>query len=84
MPTSKRTPKNTIKVHPTVGSGGRQDARDRARERALPKVGDQITITATVTRIGRNTWDTADAITLRIPGYSVPVTVNPEHLETED
>lgn len=66
MPSSKRTPKDIVKV------------------RRLPKVGEEITIKAVVTRTGRNTYDTADTITLRIPGYDVPVTVNPEYLKRED
>jgi hypothetical protein len=49
-----------------------------------PKVGDAITIRAVVTRTGRNTYGTADTITLRIPSFPTPITVNPHSLEAEE
>lgn len=55
-------------------------APKRGKTRKLPKVGDEITIRARVTRVGRNAVDTAATITLRIPGYDVPVTVAADRL----
>jgi hypothetical protein len=58
--------------------------KNTVKIRRLPQVGDEITIKATVTRTGRNVHDTGDTITLRIPGFDTPVTVNPAYLEAED
>lgn len=58
--------------------------KETIKVRRLPKVGDTITIKATVTRIGRNTWDTADTLTVRIPGHDVPVTAPAEYLLGKD
>jgi hypothetical protein len=66
MPSSKRTPKATVKV------------------RRLPKVGEEITLKATVTRTGRNTYGTADVVTVRIPGAPAPLTLPAEYLESEE
>jgi hypothetical protein len=63
-------------------SSPKRTLKETVKLRRLPKVGDEITIRATVTRTGRNTFDTADTITLRVPGFDVPVTVNPAYLES--
>lgn len=47
----------------------------------LPKIGEEITIKVKVVRHGRNSWDTRDVITLQIPGYEYPVTVDPKYLK---
>jgi hypothetical protein len=62
MPSSKRTPKNTVKV------------------RRLPQVGEEIMIKAIVTRTGRNRFDTADTITVRIGDHPAPVTATAKYL----
>lgn len=49
--------------------------------RRLPKEGDEIILRAKVTRLGRNSYDTADTVTVRIAGYSVPVTLSAEYLD---
>jgi hypothetical protein len=72
---------------PTFGIMRKSSVRtpkETIKGRRLPKVGEAITITATVVRTGRNTHDTADTVTLRIPGFDTPVTVNPAYLEAED
>jgi hypothetical protein len=46
--------------------------KETIKVRRLPKVGEEITITATVVRTGRDTVDTADMITIRIPGFDTP------------
>jgi hypothetical protein len=50
----------------------------------LPPVGSKIPIEATVTRHGRNSYDTADTITIRIPGFETPVTVTAKYLGLGD
>ena len=68
---SKRvpTPRETIKVR-----------RSAAPATRLPPIGSKIPIEATVVRHGRNGYDTADTITIRIPGFDIPVTVNAAYL----
>jgi hypothetical protein len=68
---SKRvpSPKETIKVR-----------RSDKPATKLPPVGSKIPIEATVTRHGRNGYDTADTITIRIPGYDIPVTVTAKYV----
>ena len=71
MPTkSPRTPKSTVKVRRPL------------------KPGDVIMVPATVTgtRTMRPDHSAVDreAVTFRIPGYSVPVTVNRDELEPGD
>lgn len=46
----------------------------------LPQPGDEITIRVTVTRVGRNTADTADTVTIEIPGFDTPVTAAADRL----
>ena len=46
----------------------------------LPRPGEEITLRARVTRTGRNGYDTGDTITVRIPGYPAPVTINAAYL----
>lgn len=52
-------------------------------KRRLPKVGDEIILRATVTRIGRNSFGTGDAVTVHISGHSVPVTIEARYI-TDD
>lgn len=66
MPSSKRTPKDTVKV------------------RRLPQVGEEILIKAIVTRTGRNRFDTADTITVRIADHPAPVTATAKYLLGEE
>ena len=42
--------------------------KETVKIRRLPKLGEEITLKATVTRTGRNTYGTADVVTVRIPG----------------
>jgi hypothetical protein len=63
MSSARKSPKETIKVRP-----GRQ-----------LKVGDEVLVPARVTRIGRNTSDTADAVTIELR-VGQKVTANPEFL----
>lgn len=60
-----RTPKETIKVRPS---------------KPLPQVGDEILIRARVTRVGRNTYDTADTLTVRIADHPAPITATAKYL----
>jgi hypothetical protein len=46
----------------------------------LPEVGERIMIPVEVTRHGRNTFDTVDTITIRLPGVATPVTVTAKYL----
>jgi hypothetical protein len=52
--------------------------------RRLPKEGAEILLRARVTRLGRNSWDTGDTITVRIPGHPVPVTIEANYLNELD
>lgn len=52
--------------------------------RRLPKEGEEITLRAKVTATGRNGHDTADTITVRIPGFAYPVTILADSLREED
>jgi hypothetical protein len=72
---SKRvaTPRETINI--------RRSDKPATR---LPPVGSKIPIEATVTRHGRNAYDTADTITIRIPGVETPVTVTAKYLGLGD
>jgi hypothetical protein len=54
--------------------------RETVKVRRLPAKGDKIPLTVEVTRVGRNSFDTADTITIRIPGHATPVTVNADLL----
>lgn len=58
--------------------------REVVKVRRLPAKGDKIQLTAEVTRTGRNGFDTADTITIRIPGYGIPITVSADLLLGED
>jgi hypothetical protein len=37
-----------------------------------------------VTRVGRNGYDTADVITVRIPGFATPVTIDASYILGDD
>lgn len=50
----------------------------------LPKEGAEILLRARVTRLGRNSWDTGDTITVRIPGHPAPVTIEANYLNDLD
>ncbi len=63
MSTPRKSPKDTIKI----------------RRPKQFKVGDEVLIPAKVTRIGRNTADTADAVTVELR-VGQKVTANPEFL----
>jgi hypothetical protein len=54
--------------------------QETIKVRRLPAKGDRIPVTVEVTRVGRNSFDTADTITIRLPGHSTPVTVNADLL----
>jgi hypothetical protein len=54
--------------------------KDTVKVRRLPKAGEEITLRARVTRTGRNGFDTADTITVQIPGYPAPVTIAADYL----
>lgn len=65
-------------------SGMRKTPKETIKIRRLPEKGEIIQVPLLVTRVGRNAFDTADVITVRIPGSPVPVTVNAEYLLGED
>jgi hypothetical protein len=67
------TPQETLKIR-----------RSDQPATKLPPVGSKIPIEATVTRHGRNSYDTADTITIRIPGFETPVTVTAKYLGLGD
>lgn len=71
---SKRvsTPQQTIKFKP-VKLGGK-----------TYNVGDEILIPAKIVRTGRNGYDTADTLTVRIGGHDVPVTATAKYLLGEE
>lgn len=48
------------------------------------KVGDEILIPATITRTGRNGFDTVDTLTVRIGGFGAPVTAPAKYLLGEN
>jgi hypothetical protein len=54
--------------------------KETIKIRRLPVKGAKLLVPLEVTRTGRNTFDTADTITIRIPGASTPVTINAEYL----
>lgn len=54
--------------------------KETIKIRRLPPKGATLRIPVEVTRTGRNSWDTGDTITIRIHGFSTPVTVSAEHL----
>jgi hypothetical protein len=54
------------------------------RIKRLPKEGDEITLRAKVTALGRNGHNTADTITVRIPGFAYPVTLLADYLNGAD
>jgi hypothetical protein len=54
--------------------------REKLTIRRLPPVGTKIPLNVEVVRHGRNGHDTADTITIRIPGFGTPVTVNADYL----
>jgi hypothetical protein len=58
--------------------------KETVKIRRLPKVGEVVTIKARVTRVGRNAWDTADTVTVKIPGHSIPVTAVAEYLLSDE
>jgi hypothetical protein len=62
----------------------RKSPKDVVKIRRLPKKGEILEVPLVVTRVGRNSHDTADTITVRIPGFSTPVTVNAEYLLGEE
>lgn len=67
MSTPRKIPQTTIKVRPSRPF----------------KVGDEVMIPARVTRIGRNTQGTADAVTVELR-IGQKVTANPDHLFGKD
>lgn len=51
--------------------------KDTITIRRLPAKGETVQLTATVTRVDPNDADTRwDRITVKIPGYSIPVTLH--------
>jgi hypothetical protein len=62
----------------------RKTPKETIKIRRLPQKGELIEVPLLVTRVGRNAYDTADVITVKIPGSPTPVTVNAEYLLGED
>lgn len=60
-----------------------QTPREKVKVRRLPKVGDELTIKVQVTKTGRNAGDTADTVTIRLPGFEYPVTALADYLLDE-
>jgi hypothetical protein len=58
--------------------------KETIKIRRLPKEGEETTLRARVTRTGRNGHDTADTVTVAIPGYSIPVTLDAAYLGKAD
>jgi hypothetical protein len=52
----------------------RKSPQETLAIRRLPAKGDKVQITAEVTRVGPGEDSRWDKLTIRIPGYSVPVT----------
>lgn len=52
--------------------------RNTVKVRRFPKEGDELAIRVKVTKVGRNSFDTGDAVTFRISGFEYPVTVGAE------
>jgi hypothetical protein len=62
----------------------RPSPKEVIKVRRLPQKGDEITLRVTVTRTGRNRWDTGDTITVRIPGHDIPVTIEANYLSRDE
>lgn len=61
--------------------GKTKTPKETIKIRRLPvKVGAKLLVPLEVTRTGRNTFDTADTITIKVPGASTPVTINADYL----
>ena len=58
--------------------------KETIKIRRLPQKGDEVVLRATVTRTGRNTFGTADTVTLRIPGAPAPITIDAQYLSGEE
>ena len=58
--------------------------KDAIKIKRLPQIGQQITLKATVTRTGRNTFDTADVVTVTIPGAPAPITIPADYLSADE
>jgi hypothetical protein len=54
--------------------------KETIKIRRLPVKGAKLLVPLEVTRTGRNTFDTADTITIKIPGASTPVTIVADYL----
>jgi hypothetical protein len=66
MPTRRpKTPKEVLKVH---------------RQQEVQE-GDEVIIRAKVTRIGKDTDDNPNKVTVQLKGFGVPVTLSPEFVE---
>lgn len=65
---------------PGMPSSPRTPRNTVGSKRRLPKVGDELIVRVRVTRTGRNSYDTADTVTLRLPGFETPVTVSADSL----
>lgn len=46
----------------------------------LPQAGDELLVRVRVTRTGRNSHDTADTVTVVVPGHDTPVTCTADRL----
>jgi hypothetical protein len=84
MSAKTRTPKETVKIRRLPAERLDAGTKGTGGQSAKFKVGDEITLKATVTRTGRNTYGTADVVTVRIPGAPAPLTLPAEYLEGED
>lgn len=54
--------------------------KETIKIRRLPTKGAKLLVPLEVTRTGRNGHDTADTITIRIPGSQTPVTIVADYL----
>lgn len=68
MPTRPKTPKEVIKVR---------------RNREVHE-GDEVLVRATITRIGRDTDDNPNKVTVKLKGHGVPVTLAPDFVEVPE
>jgi hypothetical protein len=62
----------------------RRTPKETLQIKRLPQKGDKLPLTVEVTRTGRNTWDTGDTVTIRIPGYDYPVTIRASALKGDE
>ena len=54
--------------------------KETIKIRRLPVKGQKLLVPLEVTRTGRNGFDTADTITIKVPGFNTPVTIVADYI----